>query len=89
MTNLEHDILNFELFQISVFLDELNEMLKKDMVALIKLKHKKYRAKRGSGALGQRQVRMRQAMETQLRNRGSRVGNPAYPFSPKQWYLLN
>ena len=45
MTNLEHDILKFELFQISVFLDELNEMLKKDIITLIKLKHKRYKAK--------------------------------------------
>ena len=78
MTNLEHDILNFELFQISVFLDELNEMLKKDMVTLIKLKQKRYRAKRGSGAriIGGVIVRYKA------------LRNPAQPFSPKQWFYL-
>uniref|UniRef100_A0A6M3LDF7 Uncharacterized protein n=1 Tax=viral metagenome TaxID=1070528 RepID=A0A6M3LDF7_9ZZZZ len=91
----EQELHNFEMWQISVFLDELNEMLKKDMVTLIKLKHKRYRAKRGGGVRkpGQK-IQFSSETDCQYRvklgkHTRCRVWNPAYPFSPKQWYLLN
>ena len=102
MTKLEQDILNFELFQISVFLDELNEMLKKDMIILLKLKHKRYRAKVAGGVMNTQRKQnglQDEAMTNvvtpmavkickvlQELNKGGK--NPSQPLSPKLWFYL-
>ena len=91
MDKLEKEIMDFEIWQIGFLLDEIDrlcrevdEMIKKDKIGIIKLKHKKYKAKRAGDDL---EAQARAAVYG-----GVAGSNPAKLHqslnSPKQWFYL-